>query len=73
LNFLKEEWNFYPDKEKLKAIKSREKMLKQTRLKSKRAEHFCRPFVLTNPLNSIAKLEIYPTIKNYFLPMLISF
>jgi hypothetical protein len=48
-------------------------MLNQRPLKSKRAEHFCRPFVLTNPLNSIAKLEIYPTIKNYFFPMLISF
>jgi hypothetical protein len=36
-------------------------------LKSKRARHFCRPFVLTNPLNSIAKLQIGATIKNYFL------
>jgi len=35
-------------------------------LKSKRARHFCRPFVLTNPLNSIAKLQIDTTIKNYF-------
>lgn len=33
-------------------------------IQSKRARHFCRPFVLTNPLNSIAKLQIGATIKN---------
>ncbi len=39
----------------------------QELLQSKRAKHFCWPFVLTNPLNSIAKLQIERTIKNYFL------
>jgi hypothetical protein len=31
------------------------------------------PFVLTNPLNSVAKLQIATTKKNIFLTMLISF
>jgi hypothetical protein len=54
------------EKKFLDAIKIRNKIFERKvekfwLLKSKRARHFCRPFVLTNPLNSIAKLQFQPT------------